>query len=50
VDIFSKDFIFVPVNKNLHWSLAIICHPSGMDATPVILHYDSLQGVMKALL
>jgi Ulp1 family protease len=28
VDIFSKDFLFVPIHDALHWSLAIICHPA----------------------
>lgn len=27
VDIFSKDFIIIPVNQNVHWFLAIICYP-----------------------
>ncbi|RWW88680.1 hypothetical protein BHE74_00002429 [Ensete ventricosum] len=27
VNIFEKDYIFIPVNFNLHWSLLIICHP-----------------------
>ena len=27
VDIFSKDFIFVPIHDHLHWSLLVICHP-----------------------
>ncbi|XP_075446240.1 sentrin-specific protease 7 isoform X3 [Ascaphus truei] len=27
VDIFTKDFIFVPVNENSHWYLAVICFP-----------------------
>ena len=27
IDLFSKDFIFVPINEALHWSLAIICKP-----------------------
>jgi sentrin-specific protease 7 len=26
VDLFSKDFIVLPVNQSLHWSLVIICH------------------------
>ncbi|XP_069060952.1 sentrin-specific protease 7 isoform X2 [Pleurodeles waltl] len=27
VDIFEKDFIFVPVNEESHWYLAVICFP-----------------------
>ncbi|XP_075708889.1 sentrin-specific protease 7 isoform X2 [Rhinoderma darwinii] len=27
VDIFTKDFIFVPVNENCHWYLVVICFP-----------------------
>ncbi|CAJ0962061.1 unnamed protein product, partial [Ranitomeya imitator] len=27
VDIFTKDFIFVPVNENSHWYLVVICFP-----------------------
>jgi len=27
VDIFSKDYIFVPIHDALHWSLVVICHP-----------------------
>ncbi|ELU13268.1 hypothetical protein CAPTEDRAFT_165789 [Capitella teleta] len=27
VDIFSKDFIIVPINESAHWYLAIICFP-----------------------
>ncbi|EFJ47098.1 hypothetical protein VOLCADRAFT_92574 [Volvox carteri f. nagariensis] len=33
VDIFSKDFIFIPVHSDMpcrHWSLAIICHPGNV--------------------
>lgn len=28
VDLFSKDFIVVPVNQTLHWSLVVICNLS----------------------
>ncbi|XP_072441514.1 sentrin-specific protease 7 isoform X2 [Chiloscyllium punctatum] len=28
VDIFTKDFIFVPVNEESHWYLAVICFPA----------------------
>lgn len=27
VNLFEKDYIFVPINESLHWSLAIICRP-----------------------
>lgn len=55
VDLFEKDYIFIPVNFNLHWSLLVICHPG--DAVnfkdddvlkslrvPCILHMDSIKG------
>ncbi|XP_072369677.1 sentrin-specific protease 7-like isoform X1 [Scyliorhinus torazame] len=28
VDIFTKDFVFVPVNEESHWYLAVICFPA----------------------
>ncbi|KAK8741248.1 hypothetical protein OTU49_002576, partial [Cherax quadricarinatus] len=31
VDIFSKDFIIIPINEHAHWFLAIICFP-GLDS------------------
>lgn len=27
INLFEKDFIIVPINKNAHWFLAIICYP-----------------------
>ncbi|KAI6689227.1 hypothetical protein NL676_026055 [Syzygium grande] len=27
LNLFEKDYIFIPVNFNLHWSLIVICHP-----------------------
>ncbi len=27
VDIFQKDFLIIPINKNAHWYLAIVCFP-----------------------
>ncbi|XP_037129468.1 sentrin-specific protease 7-like isoform X1 [Syngnathus acus] len=35
VDIFSKDFLFVPINEEAHWYLAVICFP-GQDGR----HYE----------
>lgn len=32
VDIFQKDFIFVPLNEAAHWFLAVICFP-GLEKT-----------------
>ncbi|CAL9214327.1 unnamed protein product [Arabidopsis halleri] len=55
VDMFGKDYIFVPVNFNLHWSLIVICHPGEVanrtdldlddsKKVPCILHMDSIKG------
>ena len=45
VDIFSKDFLLIPIHNALHWSLVIVCYPGG-DVTgerqPMILHLDSM--------
>ena len=26
VDIFERDFVIIPINQSLHWTLAIVCH------------------------
>uniref|UniRef100_A0A7N0TW01 Ubiquitin-like protease family profile domain-containing protein n=1 Tax=Kalanchoe fedtschenkoi TaxID=63787 RepID=A0A7N0TW01_KALFE len=55
VDLFEKDYIFIPVNFSLHWSLIIICHPGELtnikddrmdksSKVTCILHMDSLRG------
>ncbi|KAM9835753.1 sentrin-specific protease 7b isoform 2-T2 [Aulostomus maculatus] len=31
VDIFTKDFLFVPVNQEAHWFLALVCFPGLED-------------------
>ncbi|KAJ4701455.1 putative Cysteine proteinases superfamily protein [Melia azedarach] len=60
VDLFGKDYIFIPVNFNLHWSLIIICHPGDVAAfkdeeldklekVPCILHMDSIKGTHAGL-
>ncbi|KAJ6809375.1 putative ubiquitin-like-specific protease 2B [Iris pallida] len=62
VDIFGKDFIFIPVNFNLHWSLLVICHPGEAITSegkkgnvvdppkvPCILHMDSIKGSHSGL-
>jgi len=49
VDIFTKDFLVIPVNYHLHWSLAIVCNPQGIleksmnsNSRCCILGFDSL--------
>ncbi|XP_074263582.1 putative ubiquitin-like-specific protease 2B [Silene latifolia] len=55
VNIFEKDYIFIPVNYNLHWSLVVLCHPGEVAnfndedinealKVPCILHMDSIRG------
>ncbi|XP_031479747.1 probable ubiquitin-like-specific protease 2A isoform X2 [Nymphaea colorata] len=55
VDIFRKDYLFIPVNFNLHWSLIVVCHPGEAaffkdgkvnenEKVPCILHMDSIKG------
>lgn len=60
VNLFEKDYIFIPVNFNLHWSLIVICHPGEVVSfkeeevvkslkVPCILHMDSIKGSHKGL-
>ncbi|KAJ8773332.1 hypothetical protein K2173_028509 [Erythroxylum novogranatense] len=60
VDLFGKDYVFIPVNFNLHWSLLVVCHPgevadfkdkeSGKSLrVPCILHMDSIKGTHAGL-
>lgn len=51
VNIFEKDYIFIPVNYSYHWSLIVICNPGAailedgnQSKTPCILHMDSING------
>ena len=47
-DIFKKKFLVVPVNKDLHWSLLIVCNPGHLRSDPsesepfCMIHLDSL--------
>ena len=51
VDIFSKDYVFLPICEKLHWTLAVICFPGaertalrGTDRqVPCILHLNSIR-------
>uniref|UniRef100_A0A6N2MI07 Ubiquitin-like protease family profile domain-containing protein n=1 Tax=Salix viminalis TaxID=40686 RepID=A0A6N2MI07_SALVM len=53
LNIFEKDYIFIPVNYSLHWSLIVICHPDDESGNslkvPCILHMDSIRGSHKGL-
>lgn len=44
-NIFEKDFVIVPINRSLHWFLAIICFPglirTDVDAQKIISHGQS---------
>ena len=43
LDIFSKEFLLIPVHSNLHWSLVIVCYPDAKEKQQsMILHLDSL--------
>jgi hypothetical protein len=45
-NIFEKDYLFVPIHDNLHWSLAVICFPGaddgGSGSECCIIHLDSM--------
>ncbi|XP_059355841.1 sentrin-specific protease 7 isoform X1 [Carassius carassius] len=45
VDIFDKDFLFVPVNQEAHWYLVVICFP-GLEEPQYVKRdgRDSVQG------
>ncbi|CAI0401093.1 unnamed protein product [Linum tenue] len=53
VTLFEKEYIFIPVNYSLHWSLIVICHPDDVKERsvklPCILHMDSIQGSHRGL-
>lgn len=48
IDVFSSDFILIPVNESLHWTLAIVCHLRNFESRdtskrPCIMFLDSLR-------
>ncbi|KAI3525543.1 hypothetical protein L1887_04402 [Cichorium endivia] len=60
VNVFQKDYIIIPVNFRLHWSLIVICHPGEVvnfkdeelevsTKVPCILHMDSIKGSHRGL-
>ncbi|XP_054648336.1 sentrin-specific protease 7-like isoform X4 [Dunckerocampus dactyliophorus] len=44
VDVFSKDFLFVPINQEAHWFLAVVCFP-GQDG----VRYEQQKNASKLL-
>jgi len=61
IDIFKKQFVFIPINESLHWSLCVVVNPGAItneyvdeddqsdDQTfPCILFLDSLKAHRKA--
>jgi sentrin-specific protease 7 len=49
VDIFSFDYIFIPIHSGVHWSLIIVAFPAKSpidDTKPIILHLDSLTAIV----
>uniref|UniRef100_A0A9J8BUR0 SUMO specific peptidase 6b n=1 Tax=Cyprinus carpio carpio TaxID=630221 RepID=A0A9J8BUR0_CYPCA len=50
VNLFEKDFIFVPINQMSHWYLAVICFPGKISQTSGLdLHLDGRR-ILKAAL
>ena len=63
IDVFSKRFIFIPINKSLHWSLCVVVNPGYIlnqpnkktgnppadSPLPCILFMDSLKAHQKSL-
>ena len=52
VDVFSKDFLLIPICERMHWSLAVVCYPfldkeqklAGTHwQVPCILHLNSIR-------
>ena len=54
INVFNKHFIFLPINKSLHWSLCVVVNPAsivdnprgqdtGLKPFPCILFLDSLK-------
>ncbi|KAI4942214.1 hypothetical protein J4E91_010188 [Alternaria rosae] len=43
IDIFSYDYIVVPINEQAHWYLAIICNMSKVQRKPMVQDFDEPQ-------
>jgi Ulp1 family protease len=49
IDIFEKDYLFIPINDKMHWSLIIVCFPGKFSNKSCILHLDSLRGINQSI-
>ncbi|KAF9021077.1 hypothetical protein BDZ89DRAFT_1201013 [Hymenopellis radicata] len=47
VDIFSKKYLFVPINENYHWYLAVICNPQHVLLPPPEHHSPSTRAKQR---
>jgi Ulp1 protease family, C-terminal catalytic domain len=43
VDVFTKKFIFIPINKNQHWSLCVVINPGSIVEHLKLLEVDTKQ-------
>merc|ERR1711862_652505 len=39
INIFTKTFIFIPINESLHWSLCVVCNPGRIETA--VKYYES---------
>jgi len=47
IDIFSKQYLIIPINEHMHWNLAIVCFPGTKRQS--ILMFDSLYTIPHRL-
>ena len=48
MDVFEKEFLFLPVNLFQHWSLAVVCNPGVEDARMIFSFYFSKKRCVRA--
>ncbi|KAG0618736.1 hypothetical protein M758_4G088800 [Ceratodon purpureus] len=55
VNLFEKDYVFIPVLRSSHWSLIIICHlptvsssPGKGKGSPYVFHLNSSEGMHES--